>query len=224
MGDNGIIAPFNGSNGDIHMLMFNYWRKIPVRGIVVLAFIVMLAGGDGATGRNAGASAFLGAAAGVAILWQDVPLPSVVVGPYNDPPAVLTSPFTPTFQNLVNQHTVIENLDQWRHVWRRLYHGVPFNPDAVNFDTHFVVLVGGGLQHPYYGFAINDVEETIGEFAQIMQFGEPAQESALAVRIVLTYPGIKPPKMDFEWRVVAAAIPREFLGPIIINRQILAAP
>jgi hypothetical protein len=199
-------------------------RQIAAALVLATLCTLGLAGDGGAMARSRGSAAFLGAPPGVPVAWQDVPLPAVVVGPYNDPAVALASPFTPTFEQLVTRHSVIENLDQWRHVWRRLYHGVPFNPNLVTFDTHFVLLVGGGLQHPFFGFAINDVEETIGEFEPVMPFKEPAQEPALAVRVVLTYPGPPPPKMEYEWRVVAAAIPREHLEPIILNRQIFAAP
>ena len=192
--------------------------------IALLLSAFWIAGDSRATGRNAGASAFLGAAPGVPVAWDQVPLPEVVVGPYNDPVAALASPFAPTFQQLVTEHTIIDNIEQWRHVWRRLYHGVSFNPSLVNFETHYILLVGGGLQHPFFGYAINDVEETIGDFEQIMPFGDPAQEPALAVRVVLTYPGPPPPKMDYQWRLVAAAIPREHLAPVLLNRQIFAAP
>lgn len=199
-------------------------RRMMVLAIALLISACWLAGDGSAAARHKGVYAFLGAAPGTPVSFDTVPLPDVVVGPFNDPAAALASPFTPTFQHLVNGYTIIENIDQWRHVWRRLYHGVPMNPGLVSFDTHFVLLVGGGMQHPFFGFSINDVEETIGDFEQIMPFGEPSQEPALAVRVVLSYPGPPPPKMEYQWRVVAAAIPRDNLGPVILNRQVFAAP
>lgn len=204
-------------NGSGHMMK--------LAGVLLIA-IAMWIGADVLHGSGwLGSPAFLGASPGEPVNWQPLELPDVVEqlsGPPLGPCA--PSAFTPDFQALVTRHVVIENVAQFRHVWRVLFKGQPFDASAVNFETHFVLLVGGGLLHPLFGFDITDVESTTGEFEPVMRFGEPEFERALAVRVVLTLPGVPPPKKEEQWRVAAATIPREHLDPVILNRQTFAAP
>lgn len=169
-----------------------------------------------------GLPAFLGGSQGTAVEWESIPLPPVVEGSFNDPPPTMLNAFTPSFQQLLTGHTVIVSDAQMRQVWRRLFQ-TPYNASLFDFEDTFVILVGGGSMHPFFGFAITDVESFQASFSPVF-FDGNTEETALAVRVVTTYTGIPPPKMDPEWKLVAVKVPREYLNAVIVNRQFIAPP
>jgi hypothetical protein len=196
------------------------WRV--AAGLVVLVLLgFVTTPGRQALAMVGGLPKFLGAGPGSPIAYALLDLPPVVVGPYNDPRPLLDSPFTPSFEDLVLGETIIENEAQFRHVWRRLF-DAPYDASAVDFESDFVILVGGGLMHPDFGFSVTDVEAFESEFSALVEFDENPLEPGLAVLVVTELPGVEPPKADPIYRLSAVVVDRDLTGDVIVNRQTLA--
>lgn len=196
-------------------------RRIGIAGIV--AAMLIGAAGSGAHLLSSGPAAFMGASPGEPVAFELVTLPPVVESSFNDHPAVVCSPFTPTFDELLHGETIITSEAQMKHVWRRLF-DAPYDPSLFDFDNTFVVLAGGGLMHPFFGFDIQAVETFTASFEAVINVDSPMEEPGLAVLIVTTIPGAKPPKKDPVWKLAAVKVDIEHFGQLVANRQDLPLP
>ncbi|MCP3906292.1 MAG: hypothetical protein GY715_21935 [Planctomycetes bacterium] len=208
-------------------------------------FVAIAAGGlaaglclTGDAGVIGGDPSFVGAAAGIPVEFDVVPLPPVTGGPGPSPGAITPAapsfgieatprdpacPFAPTFGELVTGETIITSSAQMRAVWSRLF-DTPYPSASFDFNTSYVVLMGGGLMHPWFGFEIAAVDEFEATFADGGPFPTNYLEYPLAVVAVTTFPGVKPPPMDPVHKVSAVRIPKTFLRDVIFNRQDSALP
>lgn len=170
--------------------------------------------------NSGGQPNFQGATEGIAVDFEVVPLPLVAGSPGAAFHAQESGrPFIPSFAQLVSGEIVITSNAEMRHVWHRLFHE-PYDPSQFDFDSSFVAMMGNGLQHPYFGFEITDVEQ----FTATFQSGDTYLEYPLAIVGTETLPGPKPPPMDPVYKLSAVKIANDLLGDIIFSRQVLALP
>lgn len=194
--------------------------RLRTLGLVSGAVALTLAAGPLAT-------IFQGASPGAPVAFEPLALPTVVVGPLNDLPSLASQPFTPSFDELTSGETIITTPEQWRHVWRRLFAGEPLDPSLVDFDSEFVVLMGGGFMDSTVGFSITSVEQFEATFAGFDWFPGDAVEQKLAIVATTVFPGVQPdPDVvppPFH-HVAAVKIPRELEADILFHRAIVALP
>jgi hypothetical protein len=172
-------------------------------------------------------SVFQGGTTGTPIPFDPIPLPEVVVGPLNDPAPLSSIAFVPTFDHLTGSETVIRTEAEWRQVWRRLFNGTPYDPSLVDFQTHFVVLMGGGLMSPVISFSITSVEQFEATFSSPDWFFGDSIVPKLAISSTTVFPGVKPdPDVvgpPFH-HLSAVKIPIEFEADVNFHRGIIALP
>ncbi len=184
--------------------------------------VALESGPKAVAGPIAGSSLFLGASPGVPVAFDPVLLPPVA-GPGR--PALATArpdPCVPAFAHLVSGETVITDDVKMKQVWSLLF-DAPF-PTLFDFDTTFVVLMGGGLLHPDFGFEITSVDEFQATFTSGGLSPETYLETALAVVGTTLLPGPPPKPADDVYKVAAVIIPNQYLDDIVFNRQVFAAP
>ncbi|MHC5114374.1 MAG: hypothetical protein ACYTGP_08100 [Planctomycetota bacterium] len=213
-------------------------RRNALRTFTVIAAVGVATGlcltGD--AGEIGGMPTFVGATSGIPVEFFAVPLPPVSIGPgpgakapagpsvgHETAPRADACPFAPTFNDLVTGETVITTDAQMRDAWSRLF-DEPYAPALFDFDTSYVVLVGGGAMHPWFGFEIAAVEEFEATFTDGGPFPTNYLEYPLAVVAVTTLPGVKPPPLDPEYKVSAVRIPIAQRRDLVFNRQVLALP
>ena len=170
--------------------------------------------------NSGGQPNFQGATEGIPVSFDVVPLPPVTA---TSVAASLTQtsggPFVPSFAQLVSGETVITSNAEMEFVWHRLFRE-PYDPSLFDFDSSFVVMMGNGLQHPYFGFEITNVEQ----FTATFQSDATYLEYPLAIVGTEILPGPKPPPKDPVYKLSAVKIANEFVGDIIFSRQVLALP
>jgi hypothetical protein len=192
-----------------------------------LAFIAAAALLTGLAAGPAAFSVFQGGTAGTPIPFDPIALPKVVVGPLNNPASLSSIAFVPTFDDLTGGETVIRNEAQWRQVWRRLFNGTPFDPSLVEFETHFVVLMGGGLMDSGISFNITSVEQFDATFSSPDWFFGDSIVPKLAISSTTVLPGVQqdpetaPPPF---YHLSAVKIPVEFRADVNFHRGIIALP
>lgn len=125
-----------------------------------LVALLALAGTAGAA--YVASSAFLGAPAGVAVSFTHLTLPNVKLSPARPLPPNDPEAFTPAFDQLLYSNTVITTEAQFKKVWSLLY-AEPYDATLVDFDSDFVVLMGGGAA--YWGFDIQNVEQVDAKYS-----------------------------------------------------------
>lgn len=208
-------------------------RKTSIAGLAVAATVLSGA----VAGIIGGFPAFEGASAGVPVPFTPVVLPAV--SDTAQPSAALEAdgmvmgasvaardaarPFQPTFAALVTGETVITTDAQMRSVWETLF-DTPYPAQVFDFRDEFVVLMGGGAMHPWFGFDIAAVDRFDATWSDGGPFPTTYIESGLAVAAVTTLPGVKPEPMDPEFKVSAVRIDRTHLAEVLFNRQVFAAP
>ena len=185
--------------------------------------VSLQSGPKAVAGPVGGGSLFLGASQGVPIPFVPVALPPVAAGSRAElqvppPPAGLA-----TFADLVNGETVITSEVELKHAWRLLF-DAPLGPTLFDLDSSFVVIMGGGLLHPTFGFEITSVDEFQATFTSGGPFRENYLETALAIVGTTFLPGPPPGEMAPVYKVAAVCIPNQYLDDIVFNRQIFAAP
>ncbi len=163
---------------------------------------------------------FQGATAGVPVEFEIVPLPPVAGTPAGESLTHASAqPFVPGFARLVSGEIVITSNAEMEYVWHRLFRA-PYDPSQFDFDSSFVVMMGNGLQHPFFGFEITDVEQ----FTATFQSGDTYLEYPLAIVGTAILPGPKPPPKDPVYKLSAVQIANDFRGDVIFSRQVLALP
>ncbi len=185
--------------------------------------VALESGPKAVAGPIGGSSLFLGASQGVPVAFDPVLLPPVAAPRPFALQAAPRGPCVPAFVDLVNGETVITDAVRMKHVWRLLFK-TPLNPTLFDFDTSFVVLMGGGLLHPDFGFDITSVDQFEATFTSGGRFAENYLESALAVVGTTFLPGPPPKPADDVYKVAAVIIPNQFLDDIVFNRQVFALP
>lgn len=170
--------------------------------------------------NSSGQPNFQGATAGIPVNFEIVPLPPVAGTPAGESLTQTSDrPFVPGFVQLVSGEIVITSNAEMEYVWHRLFRA-PFDPSQFDFDSSFVVMMGNGLQHPFFGFEITDVEQFIATF----QREDTYLEEALAIVGTEILAGPEPPPMDPVYKLSAVKIANDLLGDIIFSRQVLALP
>ncbi len=170
--------------------------------------------------NSGGQPNFQGATEGIPIDFDVVTLPPVTATPVAmSLTQTSAGPFVPSFAQLVSGETLITSNAEMEYVWHRLFHE-PYDPSQFDFDSSFVVMMGNGLQHPYFGFEITNVEQ----FTATFQSGDTYLEYPLAIvgREILAGP--KPPPKDPVYKLSAVRIANDFMGDVIFSRQVFALP
>jgi hypothetical protein len=187
----------------------------------VMSATAVIAGSTSAGGSRAPA-VFEGAGNGTPVEFLHLPLPEVAEGPFNEPANL--NPFEPTFAQLTTGNTVIRSEAQLKRVWRRLF-ATPYDASLVDFDTHFVILVGAG-QIANGSIEVTSVEQFEAVFEQPEWFGSPAVETKLAVTATVTLGGAFPDPKLFPpiYRLDAVAVDRGVEADIIFHRAVIALP
>lgn len=191
-----------------------------------LAVLLTLSTAAVAVAATQAASFFLGAGPGSAVPFVSVALPQ----PTPAPPLVdlpqfrsLTgrSPFTPPLQQLLEGETLITTERQMREVWARLF-SVPYDASLFDFDSSFVVLMGGGSV-ANGSFDISAVEQVEASYASPGGFeGETATETFLSVTATTFLNGVQPQEPPSPaWRVSAVRIPSELLDDVVFRRNVV---
>jgi hypothetical protein len=220
-------------------------RSIALLAPIALAAAVLAPLATEVEANLLGGAVFRGATAGTPVPFDPIALPPVVVGASNDQgsmfglepggsdealsrsagqfghPAV--DPFRPEFDELVSGMTVVTTDAQMNAVWNRLF-DVPYNAALFDFETSFVVIVGGGLMHPFFGFEVTAVERFESTFSGPNGFGETYLEEALAMVATTFLPGPKPPEEDPVYKIGAVEIAFADRDDVVLNRQVLALP
>lgn len=173
----------------------------------------------------ASSSFFLGAPAGVDVPVTHVPLPPVVWQPGQViPPAVAnTNGFVPGVVDLLDGEIVIRNERSMRFVWSRLF-GVPYDASLFDFQSSFVVLVGGGAMDQSW-FDISAVESVDATYAGGFPGSGTDVERFLSVTATTTFPGqpnpFPPPP---SYRIDAVKVPLAAFDDVVFHRRVVALP
>jgi len=180
-------------------------------------------------------SSLLGASAGEAVPFEPVPLPPVGVAlPPGAAPAGVTpsaagalahlapgGAFAPTLEQLLTGDTVIRTEAQMRLAWRQLF-DAPYDPSLFDFDSSFVVLMGGGVV-ANGNFGISAVESAEATWAS--PYGPGGREESapfLAVTATTFLSGVPPEDPATPVPLVSAVrIPAELDLDVLFHRTII---
>lgn len=176
-----------------------------------IAAVALFTAGAVIGGQRGGNSSYQGSSPGTPVAYTPIALPPVQIGPFNDPPPAPGSAgaFSPALEDLATGQTIITTEDQMRYAWRRLF-TAPYPAGAFDFEVEFVVLMGGGLLPPDFGFEITAVEVSQPTFTDSR--GTFYLSDLLAVTASTIQPGVPPKKeLDPVWMVAAVSIDRDLL-------------
>jgi hypothetical protein len=200
------------------------------------SLIVTLALGAGACAAAlaAGApmvSSFLGAPAGEPVAFQALALPPVAA---SLPPSAVTATsataqarlpagdvFAPSLTALLTGNTVIRTEPQMRAVWKQLF-DVPYDASLFDFDSSFVVLMGGGVIG-YGSFEISAVEQVTASWTDPGgSDGAGASAPFLAVTSTTFLSGVPPVDPPSPVPVVSAVrIAKDLDADTLFHRAVI---
>lgn len=201
-----------------------------LRTVAAAAAITLAVGTAAVASARALVSSFVAAPAGVAIAHRPLLLPDVQFATTLPlPSARIGGTLGPTAEQLLQESYVVTDEQQWRSLWRTLF-GVPFDPTLVDFDSEFVVLVGGGSLSQA-SFGMSSVEVVDAEWTMPGFFGGPLPgpltevNGFLAVTATTVFAGAAQfPPPPHTWRVAATAIDRAEYDDVVVQRASVFAP
>ena len=177
-------------------------------------------------------SSFLGASAGVPVPFQTLPLPPVAValpaaaagGAGTTAALARLAPggaFAPTLEQLLQGNTLIRTEAQMRHVWKQLF-AVPYDPSLFDFESSFVVLMGGGVI-ANGSFEISAVEQSTASWDNPGGPGGPQEDLPFVAVTATTFlsgvqPVEPPPPVPF---VSAVSLPKELGDDVLFHRALI---
>lgn len=184
--------------------------------VAVAIAVLALAVTAGTTAGARWMSSFLGAPAGTPLAFTLVPLPPVAA-------SVAATP-RPGLDRLLHGNTVITSEVRMRRVWRRLF-DVAYDPSLFDFQSDFVVLMGGGaLAHG--SFDVTAVERVDAAYEDsLLPDGPVAIDPFLCITATTVLPGRPPPpEAPATYRLSAARISRVSLDDVVYHRALIPLP